>query len=451
MLKLQGIRRIFKLLSGWGRVSIASSHWYGVIRESFTGAWQKGVELDTRDNLLRNSAVYCCVTGISGDIAKMRIKLDVNESGIWTEVTRNQPWLTVLRKPNHYQNRIQFLRQWIISKLLHGNAYILKDRDERGIVNALYPLDPMRVMPLVTSEGDVYYQIGQDALSRVEDASITVPASEIIHDRMACLYHPLIGIPPLYACALSTTLANKIQNHSALFFANRAIPGGVLTAPGSISKETADRLKEDFEKNYSGKNLGRLLVLGDGLDYKLMQMTAEHAQLAEQFKMSIEDIARAFHYPMFKLGGPLPAYAGNVDALITSYYTDCLQEMIESVELCLDEGLSLPSGLGTELDLDNLMRMDSAALFEANSKAVGGGWMSPDEARYKANYKPVPGGSSPYLQQQNYSLAALAKRDNSEDPFNKPQTAPNPPSKGLSEEMIEMLGEKYADEELRAA
>ena len=92
------------------------------------------------------------------------------------------------------------------------------------------------------------------------------------------------------------------------------------------------------------------------------------------------------------MGAALPPYAGNVEALITDYYTACLQILIESLELSLDEGLELPRDMGTELDLDGLMRMDTLGLYEANLKAVGGGWMAPDEARFKANYKPVPGG-----------------------------------------------------------
>lgn len=439
MIKFPGIKLLRKALSF---IMSGSSlpEWTGTIREPYTGAWQRGVSIDGKEGLLRNSAVYACVTGISGDIAKMRIKLDKNEDGIWTEITENQPWLFVLRKPNHYQNRIQFLRQWTLCKLLQGNAYILKERDSRGIVKQLYPLDPKLVMPLVAPSGEVYYQLKRDPLSHLEDGSVVAPASEIIHDRMACLYHPLVGIAPLHACALSTTLANKIQNHSALFFENRAIPGGMLTAPATIDDVTANRLKEDFQKNYSGENVGKLLVLGDGLEYKLMQMTAENAQLAEQFDMSIKDIARAFHYPMFKLGGELPAHAVTVEALITTYYTDCLHELIESIELCLDEGLGLPADKGTELDLDNLLRMDNASLYKAISDAVGGGWMSPDEARFKANYKPVPGGSSPYLQQQNYSLAALAKRDAQPDPFQKP-AASQVPQKDypLDEDEHEML------------
>jgi phage portal protein BeeE len=75
------------------------------------------------------------------------------------------------------------------------------------------------------------------------------------------------------------------------------------------------------------------------------------------------------------------------------------------------------------------MRMDTAALYKSNSDAVGGGWMKPDEARYRANFEPVPGGSSPYLQQQNYSLEALAKRDAQADLWSKPVAAPPPAAK----------------------
>ena len=53
--------------------------------------------------------------------------------------------------------------------------------------------------------------------------------------------------------------------------------------------------------------------------------------------------------------------------------------------------------------------------------------MAPNEARAKLDLPPVAGGASPYLQQQNYSLAALDKRDSLDDPF-KPATPPPPPA-----------------------
>ena len=56
--------------------------------------------------------------------------------------TESSAFSPVLRRPNRYQNRIQFIAQWVTTKLVHGNTYVLKERDQRGIVTALYILDP---------------------------------------------------------------------------------------------------------------------------------------------------------------------------------------------------------------------------------------------------------------------------------------------------------------------
>ena len=46
--------------------------------------------------------------------------------------------------------------------------------------------------PLVAETGDIYYELKQDFLSEIPSASVIVPASEIIHDMMPSLWHPLI-------------------------------------------------------------------------------------------------------------------------------------------------------------------------------------------------------------------------------------------------------------------
>lgn len=409
----------------------------GYIRESFTGAWQQGVTLDNRETILAFSAVYACVTRIASDIAKLRIRLVRMEDGVWVEVDGNSPFWRPLVKPNGYQTRIQFIINWIVSKLLYGNAYILKERaDLRGMVTALHVLDPRRVMPLVTADGSVYYQLGNDQLAKVTSDSVIFPASEIIHDRGVTLFHPLVGTSPLYACAMSATQGNRIQSNSATFFQNMSRPSGMITAPGTIADETAERIKSEWEKNFQAGNIGRLAVMGDGLTYSPMTISADDAQLIEQLKWTGEDCARAFGVPGYKIGvGPMPTN-NNVEALEQQYYSGCLQIFLEAMELCLDEGLGMGAGMGTEFDLDGLLRMDTSTMYEALGKAIGAGFMAPNEARRKVNLAPVDGGNTPYLQVQNYALSALAKRDNQAQPFAdvKPQPAtPEPtPSKALT-------------------
>lgn len=404
-----------------------SGGWWPIIREPFAGAWQRNLE-KKNENFLTYHAVYACVSLISTDVAKCRLRLvEQDANGIWNEVT-SPAFSPVLRKPNRYQNRIKFIEQWIISKLLHGNTYVVKQRDQRGVVVALYILDPTRVKPLITTDGQVWYQLYRDNLSGIEEESLYVPASEIIHDVMSPLYHPLCGVSPLTACGIAALQGLAIQNSATKFFANGSMPGGVLTAPDHIDDETAKRLKEYWETKFSGENSGKIAVLGDGLKFERMTIRAVDAQLIEQLKWSAETVCSAFHVPSFKIFGSPPANS-NVEAQEQSYYSQCLQILFECVELCLDEGLGLTEvdgkTYGTEFDLDDLLRMDTATLVEAEAKAVGAGIKAPNESRKRLNLGPKKGGNTPYLQEQNYSLEALDQRDRN-DPFAKEPVAPPP-------------------------
>lgn len=395
--------------------------WFRVL-ESFSGAWQRNVTVDF-NTVLSYSAVYACLTLIAGDIAKLRIKLVAkDESGIWSEA-ESGAFSPVLRKPNRFQNRIQFIENWVMSKLTRGNTYVLKARDNRGVVTALYILDPQRVTTLVSDDGTVFYQLRIDNMAGLT-SDITVPASEIIHDRFNCLFHPLVGTSPIFAAGVAATQGNAIQNNSAWFFANKSQPGGMLTAPGAIDQSTADRLKTAWQANYSGENAGKIAVAGDGLTFVPIGMSAEDSQLIEQLKWTAEVVCSVFHVPPYKAGvGEMPKYS-NIQALNVEYYSQCLQALIEAMELCLDEGLGLDTPkdgrlLGTELDVDNLLRMDSVTQMDVLDKAKS--IMTPDEQRRKLDLKATPGGNVVYRQQQDFSLAALAKRDAQEDPFKSGQ------------------------------
>lgn len=390
----------------WG-----SSFW-GWIREPFAGAWQKN--LDRRpQNVLSHSTVYSCVTLIASDIGKLALRLMINEGGIWSETTSSS-FSPVLRKPNRYQTRQKFIEQWVVSKLIHGNTYVLKERDDRGLVVAMYILDPTRVYPLVAPDGSVFYQLSSDNLAGVEQTGITVPASEIIHDLMVALYHPLCGVSPITACALPAVQSLSIQEHASKFFANGAKPGGILTAPGLINEITATRIKNDWDANYGGENVGKVAVLGDGLKYEAMGVNAVDSELIKQLQWTSETVCSVFHVPPYMVGVGPPPTINNIEALNTQYYAQCLQCLIEAIENSLDDGLRLPISnpfYGTEFNLDDLLRMDTAARVKSAVEGIGGGLFAPDEARRKFDLKSVKGGATPYMQQQNFSLAALDARD----------------------------------------
>lgn len=388
-----------------------------VIAEPFTGAWQKNISWKRKD-VLAHFAIFSCVSLIASDISKLAVNYVVEDSnGIWKKTKSRY---SVIDNPNHYQNRIQFFESWVISKLIRGNAYILKGRDRDGNVNRFYVLHPDLVTVLVSDSGDVFYQLSGDDLNGVESTGVTVPSSEIIHDRFNCLYHPLVGLSPIYACGLAAMGGIKIIENSVTHFGNMSRPSGILTAPGAISDETAKRMKEHWDANYSGENYGKTAVLGDDLKYQPITITAVESQMVEQLRLSADIVCATFHVPPYKVIGNAPAY-NNIEALEASYYSQCLQVLIEAIELLLDEGLDVKQGFGFEFDLSGLLRMDTKTQIETLAAAVKGGIMPPNDAMKQLNLPPLEGGDTVYLQQQMFSLAALSRRDQQADPFSTTQ------------------------------
>ncbi len=404
--------------------------WFPFVAEPFSGAWQQNQSISA-DTALAYHAVFACVTLIAGDIGKMRVILvKQDDDGIWEETT-SPAFSPVLRKQNRFQTHIQFKEWWINSKLIRGNTYALKERDQRGVVVALYLLDPSRVQVLVAPDGSVFYELQEDNLAGLDGKNPIVPASEIIHDRMNCLFHPLVGVSPIFACGTAADQGLRIQSNQQTFFSNNSSPGGLLIAPGNVTDENAKRLKEYWEANYTGEKAGRIAVLSGGMTFTPLRMTAVDSQLIEQLKMTAEIVCSCFHVPPYMIGvGQAPTY-NNIEALNQQYYSQCLQTLIESMEICLDEGLGLdvPKDgvqMGTMLDLDGLLRMDTATQMETLAKGVAGSILTPNNARRKLNQSPLAGGDTVYMQQQYFSLADLDKRSASGDPFGK--AAPTAPA-----------------------
>lgn len=412
------------------------------IMEPFTGAWQRNIS-ETRMDMLCYPTLYACIMRIAKDIGALPFVLKTrDQNGIWVE-TESAAYSPVLRKPNHYQTQAQFRESWILSKLMHGNTYVMKQRDARGVVVKLYVLDPCRVMPMVSESGDVFYQLQFDSQNLLplgvtakgvleqRDQQLVVPARDIIHDREVTLHHPLIGVPPLCAAYWPAIKNLKILRSSAEFFGNNAQPSGILSAPGAIGDDTAKRLSEYWNQNFTGANAGKVAVVGDNLSFVSLSAKSVDAQMVEQLRYSDEQICQPFGVPPFKVGiGQLPA-GQKVDDINNLYYSDALRDRVQHMEELLDEGMGISRPMGVELDLWPLLRMDRQKQAAVEVELVKGTIKTPNEGRLTLDLPPKVGGDALYLQQQNYSLEALAKRDAQTDPFNP--DAADPPAVEVDE------------------
>lgn len=399
------------------------------ISEPFAGAWQRNIE-EKRSDLITYPTLYACINRIVSDIGKLPFSLRRREAGVWVEV-EDQRYLNVLRRPNSFQSESQFREYWMLTKLVHGNAYILKRRNGSDAVVNMYVLDPERVLPMVSDSGAVFFQLQTDALNTLPDnypaENLIVPASEIIHDRCITIHHPLVGVPPLAAAHWPALKNMKIMRSATEFFGNNAQPGGLLTAPAGMTEDDAKAVQEYWDKNFLNSNSGKVAIIGADMKFTPFAMKSIDAQMIEQMRYSDEQICQPFGIPPFKVGiGTIPTGLG-VDGLNQLYYADALQPHIEHMETLLDDGLAVSKPLAIELDLEPLLRMDEAKRAEVESKLVGGKIKTPDEARKRFNLPHTGGGDTLWGQNQDYPLGVLANR-HEWDPAMRPAPAPIEPA-----------------------
>jgi HK97 family phage portal protein len=392
----------------------------GTIREPHAGAWQQNKEL-TAQTALAFSGVYACTSTIADDISKLPLKLrerDENGIAFW----REDHWASRLfKKPNAHQTRLQFLQQYAICKLLTGNVYVIFARDDRFVPVAMYILDPRGVTPYISDAGEVYYQITNAAgntntVATVSQDQPLIPATDILHDRMMSVYHPLIGVSPLFAAAAAAQAGNSIIQNAKAFFANMARASGILTAPGKISRETAERLADKWRNNFTQGNIGQVAVLGDGMKWEPMTVNAADAQLIEILRWTIEDVARNYRVPLFMLGDLTKVSYRNSEQLARTYYQSTLQWHLESIETAFDKYFGFGPSHYMEFDLDELFRTEMDTRFQAYQTAIGAGIMSINEARARENLGPVEGGEEPRVQMQYVPLSQALEQPEEEEP-----------------------------------
>ena len=389
--------------------SVGSSTIGRAPHETYPGSWQENADHNqhrAKKNALSHSAVYTCINSITSDFAKLPPRvMRPRDGGGGREVHASHPLTRLLKKPNRYQTSLQFLQHYLSSKLWTGNAYVLLFRDARGVVDSMHVLDPMSVTPSITSEGEVWYHIKASVLHGIAEDTY-IPQRNIIHDRGVTLFHPLIGVSPLYAAAVSAGIGNSISANSEIFFDNMSRASGTLTAPGEIPPTTATRLKREWDGNYTGLGFGKVAVLGSGLTWTPLTMTAVDAQLIEQLRWTVEDIGRVYRVPGFMLGDTKITYR-NSEQAARYYFQGCLSYHIEAAEQCMEQKFELSGGTEIKFDLSPLFRMETDLRYETHAKALNSGIKSIDEVRGEEDLPPVKGGKEPRLQMQYVPLSMI--------------------------------------------
>lgn len=396
---------------------------HGYVHEPFTGAWQANQECFGPGGIF--SAVYACIAIISADVAKLPPRIRVRNADGSKRDHDNHPAARVLWYPNKYQTRVDFWGQFMASCLFSGNTYVYLERDERDVISAMHILDPRRVSVLLADDGSVFYRIGDSALVR-ELGTDVVPARAMLHHRLLALHHPLVGLTPLYAAGVSAMTGQQIQANSQAFFSNMSRPSGALVVPGKLNDADLARFRAEWEQNYKNGAMGRTAILQGGMKWEPLQINAVDAQLIEQLRWSVEDVARCFRVPSYMLTDAAKLSFKNAEQLNRSYYSQTLQYHLEAIEARIDQAFGLASDVYCEFDLSTLLRMELDARMAAYREGITSGVLTINEARRYEELPPKEGGDEPLVQVQYRPLSMAGEPTTAPGPTPAPEPDPPP-------------------------
>jgi HK97 family phage portal protein len=376
--------------------------------------WQAGLSpLPRAATSLAFPAVYASIDTISSDIAALPLRhyRIVSAHPRRIEEVANSAPIRVLNYPNDYQTTFDLLKGLITSQLFRGNGYLYGVVNGRSEFDELHLLVPDLVV-IRRNSGEVYYQVTSQPLASLDAAMTVLPARVIFNHRMFCLGDPLYGITPLLAAALSSAAGLSILRSTEAFFRRMARPSGVLQTASRIDPTRAEAIKERWNRVFRGEEqAGDTAVLEEGLEWKPLTMTAVDAQLIEQLRYSVEDVARVYRLPLFMLGDLTTVNFSSSEQLTRIYYSGCLAAHIAALQTRLTSYFRMdPREEYLEFDLNGLFRTEMRARIESLTRAIQGGLRTPNEAREIEGLNPAEGGDTIFLQQQMVPATVLAAR-----------------------------------------
>ncbi|TIO72034.1 MAG: phage portal protein, partial [Mesorhizobium sp.] len=250
------------------------------------------------------STVYSCVSIRAKDFARCAPRLLNIGDARSSQPVIGHAVAKLFKRPNWVQTWFEFAVQMMVAYLLRGNAYAVILRNRDGTPAALIPVNPDAVMVLEASDGQIFYnvnRVGLFQMAALRDQPISIPAEDVLHIR-GITFNMLVGLSTIGIARDSIGVAMGLEQQAARFMANGARPSGVLQTAKTLTKETSQRLRDQWETFRSGlQNVGRTAILEEGLEWKPMQLSSVDLEFIAQRKFSIEDVARWFGIPLYKL------------------------------------------------------------------------------------------------------------------------------------------------------
>lgn len=369
---------------------------------------------------MRQSAVFACVSMLSGLVAALPLKLYQRQPGGRVEADDNRLWPLLHDQPNERMSSFTWRELAMVHLLQWGNHYSVIRWDKAGRVVALEPVDPWAVQP---------YRAGARLRYRLQldTGSFDIDQEDMIHVP-GMGFDGLRGMSRIaFAARQPVGLALALEEATARLHANGVRPSGVLEIPPGISPEGLVRLKAAVDAHNAGlSNTGKVLFVDQGSKFQQTTIDPVDAQTIEMRRFQIADIARIYGVPPHMIGetDKATSWGTGIEQMTLSFLRFTLEKDLKRIEDELTRKLCFGSPLYAEFDRDALLAMDAKTQAETFASAIQNGWMNVNEVRRLKNRQGVGDAGDRHFIQSNLMPLDAPNAGRADPPANKPAAAP---------------------------
>lgn len=350
-----------------------------------------------RELYATQSNLYSVVSFLSSSVSQLPIKVYERRAEDVRVRDRDSVAAKLLFKPNGDQTQSEFVKALCIEYLLFGEAlvWLLPDTSESGYQLRIIPSEWIVERKCITNYATSVYKVRTQTGGIIE-----IDAKNIIDFRE---YAP--GLPASHqspVSALKQTLIEQIQadKFRTSLWRSSGRMNAYISRPANVTpwnKETRDAWTDAFRKGWSagGSKSGSMPILEDGMEIKTYQFNSREAQFSEGKQLSREDVAAAYHVnPSLIWHTTTQTYASSKDNA-RALYAECLGPLLQMFQQRLNAFLLPKIGVDynryyVEFDLEEKLKGSFEERASIIQSAVGGPWMTRDEARALNNLPPLP-------------------------------------------------------------
>lgn len=299
--------------------------------------------------------------------AQARLPLPVYERGELDRAKRDDhPMAKLLRQPNPGMSGYDLQLWTSATKDIYGDTFWQKRRTN-GTLTGLFPLHPT-AMTWNPSKQAWDFDNGTLKMSDIGD-------EELVHFRGFDPESMVRGMSPLEP--LRSTLENEWSARAATssFWRRGARPGMALVHKGELSEGAQGRLKKQMDDISAGADkTGVTVVLEEGMEPKVMTLTAEEAQYIETRKLNREEVCAGYDVPPPVVHILDRATFSNITEQMRSMYRDTMGGRLPAFEAAIEIDLrqaEWPSDdVYAEFLMDEVLRGDFETRQDALNKAT---------------------------------------------------------------------------------